>query len=116
MEYTDVWKKPFHTRADFYVISSSGVMALNVSSPIGVTKICNLLNGEKETFDSIEKLNSTEYTVDNYKVTLRGWGHLIGIGGLALNPKSSCILAASFGFKANPPIPIKCPQPLRVTL
>jgi|GEM_PF-2205339 hypothetical protein len=97
MEYTDVWKKPFHTRADFYVISSSGVMALNVSSPIGVTKICNLLNGEKETFDSIEKLNSTEYAVDNYKVTLRGWGHLIGIGGLALDPKEAARIQDDFG-------------------
>ena len=88
MEYTDIWKKPFHTRADFYVISSSGVMALNVSSPIGVTKICNLLNGEKET---------TEYAVDNYKVTLRGWGHLIGIGGLALNPKEAARIQDDFG-------------------
>lgn len=97
MEYTDVWKKPFHTIANFYVISSSGVMALDVSSPIGVTKICNLLNGEKETFYSIEKLNSTEYAVDNYKVTLRGWGHLIGIGGLALNPKEAARIQDDFG-------------------
>ena len=92
-KWKDVWKLPL-VKFDYinYVHSSNGVTALShfrkdyASDNTIINKIVSIINGEiNSDFLPEWKAKGCEiFYRGEYAFCVRGWGHLIGIGGLNL--------------------------------
>ena len=94
VKWEDVWKLPLDKFEYYdYIHSSNGVLACSnfrydwASDAAMINKIVSIINGEIDSdflpewkADGCEILYQGEYAF-----CVRGWGHLIGIGGLHLS-------------------------------
>lgn len=99
LDFKEVWKAPFHSNG-LYIYSSNSVMtATNFSGEKGeevLSNICKALNGEE--IDKYENVNvdGCELTINGVFIVIRGWGHLIGVGGLHLHPDEAAKVQDKF--------------------
>lgn len=93
-KWKDVWKLPL-AKLDYidYVCSSNGVLAFSffrddwASDTIIINKIIDIINEEIES-DFLPEWQAQGCKIfyqGKYAFCVRGWGHLIGIGGLHLS-------------------------------
>lgn len=93
-KWKDIWKLPL-VKFDYidFIQSSNGVLALSyfrddwASNTTMINKIVSIINGEiNSDFLPEWKADGCEISYQGeYAFCVRGWGHLIGIGGLNLS-------------------------------
>lgn len=93
-KWKDIWKFPLN-KFDYadYVYSSNGVLAISnfkdewAFEDATIKKIVSIINGETES-DFLPEWQAEGCDIlyqGEYAFYVRGWGHLIGIGGLNLS-------------------------------
>lgn len=93
-KWKDIWKLPL-VKLDYinYVHSSNGVLALSyfrddwASNDAMINKIVSIINGEinSDFLPEWEVKGCKIFYQGEYAFCVRGWGYLIGIGGLHLS-------------------------------
>lgn len=82
-----IWKPPFVSDG-CYIWSSNNVMALDIDNDQEdiLDIVCKLLNGDDKVkpFKEVCLQSPVEIVADDYKLTVRGWGHLTGLSALYL--------------------------------
>lgn len=101
-DYRDVWKLPFNNDCDCYIFDSKGTMVFtfeDFSDRYLSKNFVALLNDDP----SAAKMSNLEVKdgcdlYQNGKLIgyFRGWGHLIGTGGLHLPPKRAAEIQDEF--------------------
>lgn len=90
VNFKDVWKFPLVADSyGIYAFSANGTMALTFGSRDAETRkdVVACINGEVEsTTKGRWTMTGTKFYLDGeFQFMVRGWGHLIGTGGLHLD-------------------------------
>lgn len=92
IDFKEVWKAPFRNDG-LYIWSFNNVMtATNIAGKKGkkvLQDICDALNGGKISGYKDIEVDGCELTINGCLIRIRGWGYLIGIGGLRLKPEEA---------------------------
>lgn len=108
--WKEVYQLPLHIdKHGSYAWSKNGTMALTFETGEGekqfvkamkrADKILRCINGENVHVSDISwhlKNECEVYLGDEWVFTVRGWGHLTGIGGLHLNADQACEVQDGF--------------------
>ena len=101
MNFTEIYFKPF--RGDpggysSYIWCDKSTMCFNILQPKLKNRMIDLLNGEDDAIPFLKVESDGDYILINGKPALmvRGWGRLIGIGGLRLEPSKAKSIQKEF--------------------
>ena len=95
MDFRDAYKKPYRNGMNVYIFCSDGTMAFTVldhKRKDDLNRVISLMNDEDNSkqfkFVGIDKtktyigVGDDEETAKKPFLMVRGWGHLVGVGGL----------------------------------
>ena len=105
MSFKEIYKTPFSVPREFggmYAFTANKTKvftAFDENAKMHMKNIVNILNGEtfacKYAKEEI-KTDKAKIIVKDYPILIRGWGNLIGSGGLNLNPKEAAKIQDDF--------------------
>ena len=102
MDFKEVYKPPFSVdKMGFYGFSSNGTTTFTAFGSVAqknLVKVVELLNGERT--DKFKKddviVKKDKLFIGGDVILVRGWGKLIGVGGLNLPPQEAAKLQDDF--------------------
>jgi hypothetical protein len=101
MDFKEVYKPPFRVDMGIYGFSSNGTTTFTAFGSVAqknLAKVVELLNGERT--DKFKKddiiVKKDKLFIEGDVILVRGWGKLIGSGGLNLPPQEAAKLQDDF--------------------